>query len=72
MRAAIVAVVAVVGLIAFPTPGGTAPLALPDAVAVSSPDVVPVAGGCGRGYHPVGGYRNQWGRWVPRRCVPNW
>ena len=72
MRAAVMAVAAVVGVLALPAPGGAAPVVAPDAVAVASPNIEQVWGGCGRGGHPVGGFRNRWGRWIPRRCVPNW
>jgi len=71
MRAAMM-VAAVVGILALPTAGSAAPIAVPDGVAVATPNIEQVWGGCGRGWHPVRGYRDRWGRWSPRRCAPNW
>jgi len=34
-------------------------------------NTVPVAEGCGRGWHWVGGHRRRDGVWVPGHCVRN-
>jgi hypothetical protein len=33
--------------------------------------IVPVAEGCGIGWHWVGGYRDRYGHWIPGHCVRN-
>jgi hypothetical protein len=34
-------------------------------------NIVPIAEGCGRGWHWVGGHRRRDGVWVPGHCVRN-
>jgi hypothetical protein len=36
------------------------------------PNIVPVANGCGIGWHWVPAYRRWDGFWVPGHCVRNW
>lgn len=69
MRAAIIALTAVVGFGAAPFSAGAAPLAPSPAMRANS-GVVLVEGGCGGGWHPVPGH---WvaGEWMPTRCAPN-
>jgi len=68
MRAAIVAFVAVVGLMALPASGWAAPAA-PHDIGAAAPAISLVRGGCGAGWHPQS-WRDRWGNWH-RRCVPN-
>jgi hypothetical protein len=71
MRAALIASVAVFGLIALPVSSQAAvPGALQGLAGIeTTPDIVPTAGGCGPGWHPQS-WRDRWGNWR-RRCVPN-
>ena len=66
MRTAIVALVAVFGLMTLPAPGQAAPTAPHD---IAAPAIALVRGGCGAGWHPQS-WRDRWGAWH-RRCVPN-
>jgi hypothetical protein len=70
MRAAVITLFAVFGLMALPAPVRAAPSA-PDRSAVTAiwPDIQFVRGGCGPGWHPEA-RRDRWGNWR-RRCVPN-
>jgi hypothetical protein len=68
MRAAIVALVAVFGLMALPASGWTAPAA-PHDIGVAAPAISLVRDGCGAGWHRQG-WRDRWGNWRSR-CVPN-
>ena len=68
MRATVIALVAVFGLMALPAPVQAAPAALHD-LALGAPVIELVAGGCGPGWHPQA-RRDRWGNWR-RRCVPN-
>lgn len=68
MRATIVAVVAVFGMLAAPAAGQAAPAALHDLGMIGS-EIVLVAGGCGPGWHPQR-FVDRWGRWR-MRCSPN-
>jgi hypothetical protein len=68
MRAAIVTLVAVFGLVAFPESGWTAPAA-PHDIGVAAPAISLVRDGCGAGWHRQG-WRDRWGNWRSR-CVPN-
>jgi peptidoglycan/LPS O-acetylase OafA/YrhL len=68
MRVAVIAAVAVLGLMALPAPVQAAPAAL-HGLALSTPAIELVAGGCGAGWHPQR-WRDRWGKWH-RRCVPN-
>ena len=68
MRATVVALVAVFGLMALPAPVQAAPAVLHDLV-LGAPAIEWVAGGCGAGWHPQK-WRDRWGN-KHRRCVPN-
>ena len=68
MRAALMAVVAVLGLTALPATVEAAPAALNE-LALGAPAIQFVRGGCGPGWHPEA-RRDRWGNWR-RRCVPN-
>ena len=68
MRVAVIAAVAAFGLMALPATVQAAPAA-PHGVALSTPPIELVAGGCGAGWHPAK-WRDRWGVWH-RRCVPN-
>src|SRR5437879_1200364 len=68
MRTAIVAMVAVCGLVAFPAPVRAAPAA-PHDIAVADSAIQMVRDGCGAGWHAQS-WRDRWGNWR-RRCVPN-
>jgi hypothetical protein len=68
MRATIVALVAVFGLIALPAQVSAAPAA-PHDIALSTPAIELVRDGCGAGWHRQG-WRDRWGYWHAR-CVPN-
>jgi hypothetical protein len=61
MRVTTLALVAGLGLTAITTAATAAP-AIPNVSASEEPNIVQVAGGCGRGFHP-----NPWGRCVPNR-----
>ena len=70
MRAAAVALVAAIGLMAIPASVRAAPAAPHDALMTGpAPQIVEIRGGCGPGWHPVG-WRDRWGNWRSR-CVPN-
>ena len=68
MRAAIVALVAVCGLMALPAQVRAAPTA-PQGIATADPAIELVRDGCGPGWHRQG-WRDRWGNWRSR-CVPN-
>ena len=68
MRSAIVALVAVCGLMALPAPVRAAP-AVPPSTADAASAIVLVRDGCGPGWHAQR-WRDRWGNWN-RRCVPN-
>ena len=68
MRAAVMAAVAVFGLMALAAPARAAPAPLHD-LTVGAPAIAVVRGGCGPGWHPDA-WRDRWGNWH-RRCVPN-
>ncbi len=67
MRAALVALVVVCGLMALPAEVAAAPAA-PQGIA-AAPALWTVRGGCGAGWHPQV-WRDRWGN-MHRRCVPN-
>ena len=67
MRAAIVALVAVSGLMALPAPVWAAPAAPRDIA--GAPAISLVRDGCGAGWHAQR-WQDRWGNWH-RRCVPN-
>ena len=60
MRIAALALIGAFGLLATATTSGAAPLA-PAALPQAS-NIVPVSGGCGRGFH-----RDPWARCIPNR-----
>jgi peptidoglycan/LPS O-acetylase OafA/YrhL len=68
MRALMVALVAMVGLLAMPA-GVQAMPAAPHDLGIGSPLVELVRDGCGAGWH-ARRWQDRWGRWH-RRCVPN-
>jgi hypothetical protein len=68
MRAAVIALTAVFGLMALPAPVRAAPAPLHD-LAVGAPTIALVRDGCGAGWH-LEAWRDRWGNWH-RRCVPN-
>ena len=68
MRATVIALAAVFGVLAMPATGQAAPAVLHD-LGVTSSDLVLTAGGCGPGWHPRR-YVDRYGRWRVR-CVPN-
>ena len=68
MRAALIGLVAVFGVAMLPVAGQASPAA-PAGLLGPAPQIVEIAGGCGRGFHP-GWWRDRWGR-PHRRCVPN-
>ena len=69
MRLAALALIGGVGLGMLPLAAGAAPFAAISESLVTS-SVVPVAGGCGPGYHPER-FRDRYGYWRSR-CVPNY
>jgi len=68
MRAAVIALVAGIGLMALPAPVRAAPAALHD-LARAAAAIELVRDGCGAGWHAQT-WRDRWGN-VHRRCVPN-
>jgi hypothetical protein len=68
MRAAIVALVAVFGLMALAAPVRAAP-AVQRSTTDTASAIVLVRDGCGAGWHRQG-WRDRWGNWHSR-CVPN-
>jgi hypothetical protein len=62
------ALVAAFGLMAVPAGSQAAPVVSHDPD-LTAANLVLVAGGCGRGWHPQR-YRDRWGRWRVR-CVRN-
>jgi hypothetical protein len=71
MRAAAIALVVVLGGALAPEVVQAAPTAPQEAIVPDvSPNIVQIAGGCGRGWHPVR-YRDRWGYWRTR-CVRNY
>ncbi len=68
MRAGIVALVAVCGLMALPAPVRAAP-AVPHSTADATSAIALVRDGCGAGWHAQK-WQDRWGNWH-RRCVPN-
>jgi hypothetical protein len=70
MRAALIASIAAIGLVALPAQSQAAPGAVHGpSVARTAPELIPVRDGCGPGWHRQG-WRDRWGRWRSR-CVPN-
>ena len=69
MRTAIIALTAAVGLGAAAISASAAPLA-PHPATGGNGGIIPIADGCGGGWHPVPGH---WvaGQWEPTRCAPN-
>jgi hypothetical protein len=67
MRAAMVALVAVFGLMALSAQVAAVPALR--GVADTGSAIMPVRDGCGAGWHAQG-WRDRWGYWH-RRCVPN-
>jgi hypothetical protein len=68
MRAAVIALAAVFGLMALPAPVRAAPAALHD-FDLGAPSIALVREGCGAGWHREA-WQDRWGNWH-RRCVPN-
>ena len=68
MRATLMALVAVFGLMALPAPAQAAPAVLHD-LALGASAIELVRDGCGPGWHREA-RRDRWGNWR-RRCVPN-
>ena len=69
MRAALVGLVAAVGLVTASVAAPAAPTAPVAGLIGPAPQIIEIAGGCGPGFHPSG-WRDRWGFWH-RRCVPN-
>jgi len=71
MRATVLALVAISGLIALPATVPASPIIPAEALAATaaaSPEILQVRDGCGRGYR-LRYWQDRWGRWH-RRCVP--
>jgi hypothetical protein len=70
MRATVLALVAISGLIALPAAAPASPIIPSDALvaAAAAPEILPVRDGCGRGFR-LRHWQDRWGRWH-RRCVP--
>ena len=68
MRATVIALVAVFGLMALPAPVEAAPAAL-HGLAQIAPPIELVRDACGAGWH-LASWRDRWGKWH-RECVPN-
>ena len=69
MRFILILSAVLIGLGALGPTSEAAPTA-PKPVAVSS-NIVPVANGCGPGWHWRHGHRNVYGVWIRGHCVPN-
>ena len=68
MRAALIGMVAAIGLAALPATVQASASAPSPAIVAPSSNIVEVAGGCGPGWRPAW-WRDRWGR-PHRRCVP--
>jgi len=68
MRAAVIGLVAGIGLMALPAPVRAAPAAL-HGLAPGAAAIELVRDGCGAGWH-MQAWQDRWGNWH-RRCVPN-
>jgi hypothetical protein len=71
MRLVILASVGALGLGVLPSLAGAVPATPQAAVAAPADAFMPVAEGCGHGYHWVGRYRRSDGTWIPGHCEPN-
>jgi len=69
MRIIIAAAAGIIGAGLLAPSAHAAPAPGKDPAAIQH--IVPVANGCGVGWHWVPGYRRYDGVWIPGRCVPN-
>jgi hypothetical protein len=71
MRYTAIVVFCLAGILGAAVPGQAAPVQPGTAPAVTAASIVPVAEGCGRGFHRVPRHRGPHGRWIAGRCVRN-
>jgi len=71
MRVVLLAFIGALGVATLPSLARAVPATPWGAEAASTGAIVPVAEGCGRGYHWVDRYRRSDGTWVPGHCEPN-